>query len=420
MLKLGGLKELVSTRTRNWILALLFLGWALGNLDRYIMNYAVLSITEDLKLSASSTGLLLSSFFAGYALMQLPGGWLADRFGARKVLIFAVIMWSIFTGLTGAAWSMVSMIIIRFLFGIGEGGFQPASSKIIAQAFSQEKRARAMSIMLSSSGIIALIIPVLSVTLLTTIGWRTTFIIMGVVGAIIAVLYWYFIKIPNNHENMNTQNSIGTQKGSFKMLFKTPLMLNLFIAYFTLYAVNWGLATWLPTYLVKVRGLDLVSLGWLQTIPGVAQLLGIFISGYLIDKLSKGREKIAGAFACVCISILLYLMFTASNVTSFIIYQTVIMLIISFVVILLPAVVLKNLPTSVAGSGMGLVNTGGQLAGFITPLAIGFIVDAFNGSFNAAFWMLIAFAFICAIALVTMNYEKGELLTKKNEEVSAS
>lgn len=421
MMKLGGLEELVSARTRNWMLALLFLGWALGNLDRYIMNYAVLSITEDLNLSASSTGILLSSFFAGYALMQLPGGWLADRFGARKVLISSVIMWSIFTGLTGAAWSMASMILIRFLFGIGEGGFQPSSSKIISQVFPEEKRARAMSIMLSSGGIVALIIPVLSVSMLTTIGWRTTFVIIGAVGAVIAALYWYFIKIPNNHDNqINIQNATEVgQKGSLKMLFKTPLMLNLFIAYFSLYAVNWGLATWLPTYLVKVRGLDLVSLGWLQTIPGVAQLLGIFISGYLIDKLSKGREKIAGAFACVCISILLYLMFTASNVTTFIIYQTVIMLVISFVIILLPAVVLKNLPSSVAGSSMGLVNTGGQLAGFITPLAIGFIVDAFNGSFNAAFWMLIAFAVICAVALVTMNYEKGDLL-KKNQNVSTS
>lgn len=411
---------MVSTRKRNWILSLLFLGWALGNLDRYIMNYAILHITDDLNLNASSTGILLSSFFAGYAIMQLPGGWLADRFGARRVLMTSVIIWSIFTGLTGAAWSMVSMIIIRFLFGIGEGGFQPSSSKIISQTFPQERRAGAMSIMLSSGGIIALIIPVLSVTMLTTIGWRITFVIMGIIGAVIAALYWYFIKLPNNDENRDTQNSTGVQKGSFKMLFKTPLMLNLFIAYFSLYAVNWGLATWLPTYLVNVRGLNLVSLGWLQTIPGVAQLLGIFISGYLIDKLSKGREKTAGAFACLCISILLYLMFTASSVTSFIIYQTVIMLILSFVVILLPAIVLKNLPSSVAGSGMGLVNTGGQLAGFITPLAIGFIVEAFNGSFNAAFWMLIVFAFICAVALLTINYEKGALLTKKNEEVSAS
>lgn len=408
---------MLSTRKRNLILALLFLGWALGNLDRYIMNYAVLSITKDLNLGAASTGLLLSSFFAGYAIMQLPGGWLADRFGARKVLITSVIMWSIFTGLTGAAWSMASMIVIRFLFGIGEGGFQPSSSKIISQAFPKETRARAMSIMLSSGGIIALIVPMFSVMMLTTIGWRHTFTIIGIVGAVIAGLYWYFIKLPGSDDNISTSNPKDGKKGSFKMLFKTPLMLNLFVAYFSLYAVNWGLATWLPTYLVKVRGLDLVSLGWLQTIPGIAQLLGIYLSGYLIDKLSKGREKIAGAVSCVCISILLYLMFNAPNVTTFIVYQTVIMLFISFVVILLPSVVLKNLPSSIAGSGMGLVNTGGQLAGFITPLAIGFIVQAFNGSFNAAFWMLIAFAFICAVALVTMNYEKGELFTNRNEEV---
>ncbi len=403
-------------RNKNWILALLFLGWALGNLDRYIMNYAVLSITEDLSLSASSTGLILSSFFAGYAIMQLPGGWLADRFGARKVLIASVILWSIFTGLSGVAWSLASMVVIRFLFGIGEGGFQPSSSKIISQVFPQEKRAGAMSIMLSSGGIVALLVPIISVALLTTIGWRTTFIIMGLVGAVIAALYWYFIKDSNHNGNANT--SATAPKGSFKMLFQTPLMLNLFIAYFSLYAVNWGLATWIPTYLVNVRGLNLVSLGWLQTIPGVAQLLGILLSGYVINQLSKRHEKIAGTVACVCISVLLYLMFTASTVTSFIVYQTVIMLILSFVVILLPAVVLKNLPSSVAGSGMGLVNTGGQLAGFVTPLAIGFIVDAFNGSFNAAFWMLIVFAFICAVALLTMNYEKGELL--KNKEVSAS
>lgn len=408
----------MSARKRNWILALLFLGWALGNLDRYIMNYAVLSITEDLSLSASSTGLILSSFFAGYAIMQLPGGWLADRFGARKVLIASVILWSIFTGLSGAAWSLASMVVIRFLFGIGEGGFQPSSSKIISQVFPQDKRAGAMSIMLSSGGIIALIVPLVSVALLTTIGWRITFVIMGAIGVVIAALYWYYIKDSDSNEHSNSPNSAGVQKGSFKMLFQTPLMLNLFIAYFSLYAVNWGLATWIPTYLVNVRGLNLVSLGWLQTIPGVAQLLGILLSGYVINQLSKRHEKIAGTVACVCISVLLYLMFTASTVTSFIVYQTVIMLILSFVVILLPAVVLKNLPSSVAGSGMGLVNTGGQLAGFVTPLAIGFIVDAFNGSFNAAFWMLIVFAFICAVALLTMNYEKGELL--KNKEMSAS
>lgn len=392
------------------MLALLFLGWALGNLDRYVMNYAVLAITEDLQLSASSTGLLLSSFFAGYAIMQMPGGWLADRFGPKKVLLGAVIMWSIFTALTGAAWSMASMILIRFLFGIGEGGFQPASSKIISLTYPREERSRAMSVMLSSGAIVGLFVPILSATLLNTIGWRTMFVIIGAIGAIIAVSYWKFIKLPKE-ESDSTSVTAG-QKGSFSILFKTPMMWNLLVAYFSIYAVNWGLATWLPTYLVKVRGLDLISLGWLQMIPGIASLAGIYASGYLLDKLPKGRERVAGSIACVLIGILLYLMFHAASVPMFITYQTIVTLVISFVIIMLPSVVLKNLPSHVTGTGMGIVNTGGQLAGFITPLAIGFVVDAFNGSFDAAFWMLIAFSVVCIGALLTMNYEKGELLAK--------
>ncbi|MFS0916694.1 MFS transporter [Brevibacillus sp. 179-C 1.1 NHS] len=400
---------MVSARTRNWILALLFLGWALGNLDRYVMNYAILSITEDLSLSASSTGLLLSSFFAGYAIMQMPGGWLADRFGARKVLIASVVMWSIFTGLTGAAWSMASMILIRFLFGIGEGGFQPASSKIIATIFPVKERSRAMSVMLSSSAIVGLFSPILSVWMIQTMGWRTMFVVIGAIGAIIAFLFWRYIKLPQAESATNTAGS-DQPKSSVALLFKTPLLWSLLIAYFSIYAVNWGLVTWMPTYLTKVRGLDMISLGWLQTIPGFATLVGIYVSGYVLDKLPKGREKIIGSLSCVVVAVLLYFMFTASSVTMFITYQAIVSLFLSFVIILLPSVVLKNLPAAVAGTGMGIVNTGGQLAGFITPMAIGFIVEAFNGSFDAAFWMLIGFAVICIGALLSLNYEKGELL----------
>ncbi|RAT97449.1 MFS transporter [Brevibacillus sp. Leaf182] len=409
---------MVSARTRNWILALLFLGWALGNLDRYVMNYAILSITEDLQLSASSTGLLLSSFFAGYALMQMPGGWLADRFGARKVLIASVVMWSIFTGLTGAAWSMASMILIRFLFGIGEGGFQPASSKIIATIYPVKERSRAMSVMLSSSAIVGLFSPILSVWMIQTMGWRTMFVAIGAIGAIIAFLFWRYIKLPQTDSATNTTGS-DQPKSSVAMLFKTPLLWSLLIAYFSIYAVNWGLVTWMPTYLSKVRGLDMISLGWLQTIPGFATLVGIYVSGYVLDKLPKGREKIIGSFSCVVVAVLLYFMFTASSVTMFITYQAIVSLFLSFVIILLPSVVLKNLPAAVAGTGMGIVNTGGQLAGFITPMAIGFIVEAFNGSFDAAFWMLIGFAVICIGALLSLNYEKGELLKQNADSASA-
>ncbi len=402
----------MTKKSRNIILALLFLGWSLGNLDRYIMNYAVVAITGDLSLDASSTGIILSAFFLGYAIMQIPGGWLADKFGAKRILLIAVIMWSIFTGLTAIAWSLAAMIVIRFLFGIGEGGFQPASSKIIATVFPKEERGRAMSIMLTSGGIVSLIVPLLSAYLLGTIGWRMMFIIIGLIGAFIAFLYWKYIKLPQ--EQTVSTGSVGdgkvTTKVSFKELFKTPLMWNLIIAYFCIYAVNWGLVSWIPTYLQKNRGLDLMSIGWAQTIPAITTIIGVYGSGFIIDKLPRGMDKILGSISCAVIGILLYLMFTAESVTLFIGYQTVVSIFIAFVITLLPAIVLKKLPSSITGSAMGVANTGGQLAGFVTPMAIGFMVDAFDGSFDAAFWMLIGFAGICIISLLTLNDQKGKLL----------
>ncbi|WP_318618303.1 MFS transporter [Sporosarcina sp. YIM B06819] len=401
---------MVSVKQRNMILLLLFIGWAIGNFDRYFINYAVLSITKDLQLNPTSTGLILSSFFAGYALMQIPGGWLADRLGSRRVLIFSVLMWSIFTALTGAVWSLASMMIIRFLFGIGEGGFQPSSSKLISQTFPADKRAWAMSIMLSSGGIVSLIVPLLSAYMLTTIGWRTSFLILGGIGILITILFWVFIKLPANLKDEEMKTAGDSQQGIFKQVIKTPLMLNLFIAYYSIYAINWGLATWLPTYLVNVRGLDLISLGWVQTIPGLAMIFAMFLAGYVIDRLPLGKEKVVGAISCVIVGILLYLMYNAPSVTMFVAYQTIVIIFISFVMLLLPAIILKRLPSSVTGTSMGIANTGGQLAGFITPLAIGFIVQTFNGSYNAAFWMLIIFAIICTISLLTLNFRKGELI----------
>lgn len=400
----------VTKKSRNVILALLFLGWSLGNLDRYIMNYAVVSITGDLQLDASSTGIILSAFFLGYAIMQIPGGWLADKFGAKRILLMAVIMWSIFTGLTAIAWSLTAMIVIRFLFGIGEGGFQPSSSKIIATIFPKEERGRAMSIMLTSGGIVSLIVPLLAAYLLGTIGWRMMFIIIGAFGAIIAYLYWKYIQLPKAETADAAETGSPAVKVSFKELLKTPLMWNLIIAYFCIYAVNWGLVSWIPTYLQKNRGLDLMSIGWAQTIPAITTIIGVYGSGYIIDKLPKGMEKVLGSISCAVIGLLLYLMFTAKTVTLFIGYQTVVSIFIAFVITLLPVIVLKKLPSSITGSAMGIANTGGQLAGFVTPMAIGFMVDAFNGSFDAAFWMLIGFALICIVSLVTLNDQKGALL----------
>ncbi|KAB2330758.1 MFS transporter [Cytobacillus depressus] len=387
---------------KYFILALLFAGWSLGNLDRFVMNYAVISISKDLQLSATSTGFLLSSFFAGYALMQIPGGWLADRYGSRKVLITAIIMWSIFTALTGAAWSFASILIIRFFFGVGEGGYVPAGSKLIAQTFPLSERGRAMSIVLSSGAFLGIITPIFATTMMATIGWRMMFWIIGGIGVLLAALFWLYIKDPKEAVEDVREEGNSQQPTSLLQLLKYPFVWSLFIASLSVNAINWGLLSWMPTYLVNVRGLELFELGWIAAIPGLSAIIGTFGAGYLLDKLPKGKDYFYGIISAAFVGILLYLMFNAGSVTEFMTYQTIIMIFGAFIIIFLPTNVLKTVPSQIVGSAMGFVSFGGQLAGFITPIAIGFIVELSDGSFDAAFWLLIGFAIVCMLSFITL------------------
>lgn len=394
---------LLEKKMRKALMVLLFLGWAVGNLDRYLMNYAIVYIGEDLSLSATETGMVLSSFFLGYAIMQMPGGILADRFGAKRVLLIAVIVWSIFTGLTAVAWTLGLMLVIRFLFGLGEGGFQPSASKIISTYYPENERSKVMSIMLSSGGIMSMLVPIISAVLLVTIGWRAIFVIAGIIGAVIVLLYWKVIPKDKGTEETHDAPMVKEIVGK---LVKMPFMWSLVVSYFTIYAVNWGLTSWIPKYLTDVRNLDLVSIGGLQVIPGIIMLLSMLISGYVIDKIDLKISKYIGAFFALLLAGFLLLMFNATSISLFITYQCIVMFVMTFVILLLPSFILKKIPAEYAGTAMGMANTGGQLAGFVTPTLIGLMVDAFDGSYNAAVWMLVIISIMCVASILSIAERK--------------
>ena len=131
-------------------------------------------------------------------------------------------------------------------------------------------------------------------------------------------------------------------------------------------------------------------------------ILSMFISGYLIDKLDLKVSKYIGAIFALLLAVFLLLMFNANSITLFIIYQCIVTFVMTFVVLLLPSFILKKIPAEYSGSAMGMANTGGQLAGFVTPTLIGAMVDAFDGSYNAAVWMLVAISVICVIAILSI------------------
>jgi len=369
------------------------------------MNVGIVEIAKDFNLSPSVMGVVLSSFFAGYALMQLPGGWLADKFGSRKVITVAIVFWSIFTILTGMAWSLMSMIMIRFMFGLGEGAYPAASSKAIADVFPKAERTSAQTIMMSSNSLGGVIAPLIATPLLVWIGWHNLFITIGILGVFVATLLWYYLS-PKNMQ-VETVEEETVQKVSFKDVLKIRTSWQLAIMWFGVSTVVWGLISWMPPYLVNVRGLDLMSMGMLTSIPALAGAVGVIIGGQLIKSLLSGKEKYLAIVSFIIMIASLYLLFNAPSVSLVITYQAICMFFHGPIVAIIFSLPHKMFSKNVIGSTFGMINLGGMIGAFLAPMVMGYLIEVFNGLYVSAFMYIIA----CAVLGI---FAAAGLITKKN------
>lgn len=392
---------------KHIILAVLFLGWCLSYLDRMAMNVSIVEIAKEFSLSPSALGVVLSSFFAGYALMQVPGGWLADKYGSRKIVVVSIIFWSIFTVLTGFAGSLISMIMIRFLFGIGEGGYPAASSKAIADIFPKAERSGAQTIMMSSNSLGGVIAPLIATPLLIWIGWRNVFFVIGVLGVLVAWLLWHYLKPENMHEESDEKEK--AEKVPFKNLMKNSTLWKLAVMWFGMSTLIWGLISWMPLYLTQVRGLNLLAMGMLTSVPALTGAIGTIIGGRLFQKYFSGREKYyASVFAFLAI-LFLYLLFNAPSVTLVITYQALCTTFHGLVFAIIMAMPHQVFSKNVIGSSIGFINLGGMLGALLAPTMMGLLIEKFNGSYTAAFVYLIVCASLTILAAAGLAHS-----SKKN------
>jgi len=387
------------------VFVLLYLGFCISYVDRVAINIALASISQEFGLSPSTMGVVLSTFFVGYAIMQIPGGWLADKFGSKIAVIGALFVWSMFTLGTGYAWSLTALIVIRFIFGIGEGPFAVSALKGIAEYFPKVERPKMTAGLLSSNYVGSAIAPLLVVPLMMYVGWRGMFHWIGILGIAFIALYWFLVKPAIKQEEEEVAN--GKPKINLKELLKMPIIWQLTIAWFALSLVNKGLDSWMPTYLLTVRHLDLKSLGILTPLPFVAAGIATAIGGWVMDRFFDGREKYLLVSAALLAAFFLYFMYTAETVIMVIAFQSLVYFFKSFVFAAALALPMKLLPSSIAGSASGVINMGGQSAGFIAPLLIGFMVTAFNGSYDAVFWFLIGAACLSAATSLTIKNRKS-------------
>ena len=178
---------------RYTVTLIMFIAWILSYVDRMVMSVSIPYISRDFHLAPVAAGVLMSSFFFGYALMQIPAGMLADRFGVRKVITVGLIWWSAFTALTAWAGTYAVMLLVRVLFGLGEACLPPSYFKSIAIWTPLKERATMNSIVMSSNSLGPALAPLFAVAIIAMYGWRSVFSFLFVPGIILAALVWLFV-----------------------------------------------------------------------------------------------------------------------------------------------------------------------------------------------------------------------------------
>ena len=294
-------------KTRYLILAVICLMYFITYIDRVNISVAGPMIKQEFGLTATQLGIVFSAFAYPYAAMQIIGGWCADRFGPRIVLTVLSIIWAVATILCGFAWGVTSLLIFRFILGIGEGGAFPTATRAFTFWLPATERGFAQGITHSFARLGGAVTPPIVLGISMIYGWRESFIILGVISLAWTVLYvWYFRDTPIQKgvsERELNEIAIDTRKMRFSpsVTKKTPwveMIRKMWLVTFVDFCYGWSLwvfLTWLPSYLKDARGFDLKQLALFTSLPLMAGVIGDTLGGVVSDQILKrtGNLKLA-------------------------------------------------------------------------------------------------------------------------------
>jgi ACS family D-galactonate transporter-like MFS transporter len=408
-----------ATKGRYAILALIAIATMINYLDRTLISVAAPLMSTDLMIGPAVMGLVLSAFSWTYALAQIPGGALLDKFGTRVTYTVSLVLWSIFTGLQGLAFNVASLFGARLGMGAAEAPCFPANSRILVSWFPQRERARANSVY--SVGMyfgIAFLSPLLF-WVTNTFGWRHLFMGAGVIGVLFGIVWWISYREPTESKWANQAeldeiaggggiNLAAAAKTPFSWkdigwLLKQRQIVGASIGQFATNSTLVFFLTWFPTYLVKERGMAFIKVGFFASLPFIAATVGVILGGIISDYLVKRTGSLTiGRKTPVVMGLLLSSLIT---VAAFVESNAIVIAVMSIAFFgqgmsnLGWTLISEVAPRRLIGITGGLFNFCTNLAGIITPIVIGLVVAA-TGSFFGGLAFIGVMALIGALSYI--------------------
>lgn len=397
------------THVRYFILLMLFFVTTLNYADRATLSMAAPAIRHDLAMDAVTMGYTFSAFGWSYAALQVPGGWTLDKFGSRLVYGCGLFLWSFFTllqGMTGfiAGLSAFAMLFgLRFLMGAAEAPAFPANSRITAMWFPTHERGFASAIFNSAQYFALAAFNPFMGWLLVTFGWRHVFFTMGIVGMMMALVWFKVIRDPKHHTGVNQAEldyiqsggglaNVGDMKMEIKWsyvreLITNRMLLGVYLGQFCLNTITWFFLTWFPTYLVQAKGMSILKVGIIAAIPAIAGFAGGLLGGYVSDRLLvRGWTLTAARKTPIIIGLILSGSIIMAN---YVTAEWVVIGVMSLAFFskgfgaLGWVVVSDTSPKEMLGLSGGIFNFAGNIASIVTPIVIGYIINVTH-SFNGA------------------------------------
>jgi MFS family permease len=381
------------SRVRYQVLTFAFALAVVTYLDRICISAAAPFMMADLGLTMLQMSVVFSAFTLAYSLFEVPSGWRGDVVGARRVLTRIVLWWSGFTMLTGAAWSLRSLVVIRFLFGAGEAGAFPNIQRSFSRWFPARERGRANGVLFLGSRLGGALAPALALVMIQRWGWRSSFVVFGALGVVWALAWhaWYRDS-PAEHPAVDAderawiaQDGAGVESGGERLDVPWRRLLtsrNLYAICGMYFAFGYGLYfyfTWLPTYLIRVLGFSALAGGFFAGLPFVLAGAADVAGGWLTDRLSLARGLRVGRcyLGCAAFGGCSLLLLASTRVPSPVAKAVLLALALACADLALSACWAVCLDTGALYAGVvtGFMNTFGNLGGFVGPLVVGYAVE---------------------------------------------
>lgn len=423
----GGMSTSYDKATKiRWIVAgMMWLAIAINYIDRTVLSAAAPHLIKELEIPVDMMGIIMSAFFWSYALLQIPAGWFADRYGQKVGLGASVGWWSVATAATGLATGFYSLFGLRIALGVGEAGAYPSNAGIASKWFPDKERATISGLFDSASKFGGAVAMPLIVWMISVFDWRETFLIIGLIGVVWSLVWWWFYsETPETHRMANKAEVSYIRDGQalkhgtdavipmkWYELLRYRNIWAMCLGFFTINYISYFFITWLPTYLVKEQGMGLLKMGFIASLPLLSGLLFEILAGWASDRVVRSGKLsltatrklflIVGLTMALCIGL--------APLSSSVVF-TVILLCVAKAGTTVAASQVWALPGDVAPKNMtgmvaGLQNMVSNFGGVVGPIVTGFIV-AQTGHFSAA---LMFSAFLGLLGILNYAFFLGKV-----------